>query len=140
VIDGYRVGAEDLDADLIHRWLSVDAYWAAGRTREVVERSIAGSLCLGAFTSDGSQVAFARAVTDSATFAWIADVYVDRAHRGRGLGRWLVGELRDRLESVGCTGCCWPPPMPTACTRSSVSRRWTARSGSWRSIDGDRRH
>jgi GNAT superfamily N-acetyltransferase len=101
VIDGYRVGAEDLDVDLIHRWLSTDSYWAAGRSREVVERSIRGSLCLGVFTSGGQQVAFARAVTDSATFAWVADVYVDRAHRGRGLGGWLVGELRDRIESTG---------------------------------------
>jgi GNAT superfamily N-acetyltransferase len=103
VIDGYRVGAEDLDVGLVHRWLSTDAYWATGRSREVVERSMRGSLCLGAFTSDGQQVAFARAVTDSATFAWIADVYVDRPHRGRGLGRWLVGTLRERIEATGVT-------------------------------------
>jgi GNAT superfamily N-acetyltransferase len=101
VIGDYRISTEGLDIDLVHHWLSGDSYWAAGRSREVVERSIRNSYCLGAFTADGRQVGFARAVTDSATFAWIADVYVDRAHRGRGLGGRLVGELRDRVESDG---------------------------------------
>ncbi len=99
--DGYRLSDDGLDVDLIHRWLSDDSYWAAGRPHETVARSLRGSYCLGAFAGDGSQVAVARAVTDWATFAWIADVYVDRAHRGRGLGRWLVGELRDRLQEAG---------------------------------------
>jgi GNAT superfamily N-acetyltransferase len=101
VIDGYRVGAEDIDVDLVHRWLSTDSYWANDRSREVVARSIGNSYCLGVFALDGPQVGFARAVTDQATFAWVADVYVDRAHRGRGLGRWLVAELRDRILAAG---------------------------------------
>jgi predicted GNAT family acetyltransferase len=101
VTDEYRIGAEDLDVDLVHRWLSTDAYWATGRSREAVERSIGNSYCLGGFAADGSQVAFARAVTDWATFAWIADVYVDRAHRGRGLGSRLVGELCDAIRAHG---------------------------------------
>jgi GNAT superfamily N-acetyltransferase len=101
MIDGYRLRDDGLDVDLIHRWLAEDSYWAAGRARETVARSLRHSYCLGAFTEDGRQVAVARTVTDWATFAWIADVYVDRGHRGRGLGRWLVGELRDRLERAG---------------------------------------
>jgi GNAT superfamily N-acetyltransferase len=101
VIDGYRLRDDGLDVDLIHRWLAGDSYWAAGRARETVARSLGHSYCLGAFTDDGRQVGVARAVTDWATFAWIADVYIDREHRGRGLGRWLVGELRDRLEAAG---------------------------------------
>jgi GNAT superfamily N-acetyltransferase len=102
--DGYELSTapERLDLDLIHRWLSTDTYWAAGRSRETVEGSVAGSLCYGLYReADGQQVAFTRAVTDSATFGWICDVYVDRAERGRGLGGWLVGAARDHLHSLG---------------------------------------
>jgi GNAT superfamily N-acetyltransferase len=101
VIDGYRLRDDGLDVDLIHRWLAEDSYWAAGRARETVARSLRHSYSLGVFTDEGRQVGVARSVTDWATFAWIADVYIDREHRGRGLGRWLVGELRDRLEEAG---------------------------------------
>jgi len=101
VIDGYRLRDDGLDIDLIHRWLAEDSYWAAGRARETVARSLHHSYSLGVFTDEGRQVGVARSVTDWATFAWIADVYIDREHRGRGLGRWLVGELRDRLEEAG---------------------------------------
>ncbi len=90
-----------LDVDRIHHWLSTDAYWALGRTREVVERSIAHSLNVGAYcgaddgADDGAgpggvQIGYARVVTDHATFAWLCDVYVDPAHRGRGVGVALV--------------------------------------------------
>jgi GNAT superfamily N-acetyltransferase len=99
--DDYQFRADGLDLALIHRWLSTDAYWAPDRPYEVVARSLANSVCLGAFSATGEQVGFARAVTDSATFAWIADVYVDPAHRGRGLGRRLVGQLRDDLQAGG---------------------------------------
>jgi GNAT superfamily N-acetyltransferase len=110
VIDGYQLRDHDLDLDLIHQWLSTDAYWAKGRSRETVARSVENSTWLAVFTvgapgsgvpDGGQQVGFARTITDWATFAWIADVYIDRAHRGRGLGRWLVGELRDRLLRAG---------------------------------------
>jgi GNAT superfamily N-acetyltransferase len=56
----------------------------------VVARSIEGSLCFGLYAPDGSQAGFARAVTDAATFAYIADVFVLEPHRGQGLGVWLV--------------------------------------------------
>ena len=101
MIDGYRLRDDELDVDLIHQWLAEDSYWAAGRARETVARSLRHSYCLGVFTDEGRQVGVAQSVTDWATFAWIADVYIDREHRGRGLGRWLVGELRDRLEEAG---------------------------------------
>jgi GNAT superfamily N-acetyltransferase len=90
----------------VHRWLSTDAYWALGRSRDTVERSVAGSIVFGAYEvagahEQGRQVAVARAVTDGATFAWICDVYVDPAARGRGLGKRLVGALRDHLNRLG---------------------------------------
>lgn len=86
-----------LDVDRIHRWLSEDAYWSRGIPRETVERAIAGSLCAGAYVSDdgapAQQVAFARVVTDSATFAYLCDVFVDSRWRGRGIGHRLVGAV-----------------------------------------------
>ncbi|MFD9498454.1 GNAT family N-acetyltransferase [Streptomyces sp. NPDC060035] len=86
----------------IHHWLSTDAYWALGRTREQQDRAMAGSLNFGAYdVTSGEQAAFARVVTDHASFAWICDVYVDRAARGRGLGTRLVTEVRDRLAPAG---------------------------------------
>src|SRR6266498_997576 len=73
--------------DLVHRWLSTDAYWALGRPRETTERAVAASLNYGVFrTADGAQVGYARAITDGATFAWLCDVYIDRGERGAGLG------------------------------------------------------
>jgi GNAT superfamily N-acetyltransferase len=87
-----------LDVDTVHRWLSTDAYWALGRPREVVETSIANSLCFGAY-DDGALVGFARLVTDRATFAWLCDVYVAPEHRGRGVGTALMDAI-DR-ELVG---------------------------------------
>src|SRR5256886_6431942 len=76
-----------LDIDLIHNYLSNESYWATGRAREVVERSIENSLPFGIYKQD-KQVGFARIVTDYATFAWVADVFVLPEHRGRGLSKW----------------------------------------------------
>src|SRR5262245_58630952 len=80
-----------LDVDLIHRVLA-ESYWARGIPREPVERAIRGSLCFGAYEGD-RQVGFARAVTDLATFAYLADVYVVDSHRGRGIGKALVAAV-----------------------------------------------
>src|SRR4030081_501918 len=78
-----------LDVELIHDFLSKTAYWAIGRTLQVVERSIENSLPFGIYKGD-VQVGFARVVTDYATFAWIADVFVLPEYRGRGLSKWLM--------------------------------------------------
>src|SRR4051794_6088664 len=79
-----------LDRELIHRFLSEESYWAKGRSREVVDRSIDHSIPFGVCQGDGAQVGFARVVTDRCTFAWIADVFVVQEHRGRGLGKRIV--------------------------------------------------
>ncbi|MFF7054490.1 GNAT family N-acetyltransferase [Streptomyces griseorubiginosus] len=101
---GYEIStdAERLDVDLVHHWLSTDAYWATGRSREKQDRAIAGSLNFGVYdTASGEQVAYARVVTDMATFAWLCDVYVDRAARGKGIGVALVGAVREQLRPYG---------------------------------------
>ena len=81
--------SERLDLFFIHDFLSNDSYWAQGRSLEVVRRSIQHSLNFGLFNAD-QQIGFARVVTDFATFAWLADVFIIDDQRGLGLGRWLV--------------------------------------------------
>ena len=88
-----------LQVDRIHGWLA-GSYWSPGIARDLVERAIAGSHCLGAYDSD-VQVGFARAITDHATFAWIADVWVDQGYRGQGLGRRMVGWFVDHPRFAG---------------------------------------
>jgi GNAT superfamily N-acetyltransferase len=103
-LDGYEISTDPsrLNADLIYQWMSQDAYWAVGRSREAQDRAIAGSLNFGAYNSiSGSQVGYARAVTDYATFAWLCDVYVARADRGKGLGVALAAAVRDHLAPFG---------------------------------------
>jgi GNAT superfamily N-acetyltransferase len=101
---GYEMSTDAgrLDAARVHRWLSTDAYWAMGRTREKQDRAMAGSLNFGVYeAASGEQVAYARVVTDHTTFAWLCDVYVDRAVRGKGFGSALVAAVRDHLEPCG---------------------------------------
>ena len=88
-----------LDLDTLHRWLSTDAYWAIGRPRAVVERAVAGSLNFGAY-DDGRLVGYARVVTDSATFAWLCDVYVEPAARGAGVGVALMEAVDAALTEL----------------------------------------
>jgi GNAT superfamily N-acetyltransferase len=77
-----------LDLDWLHEALST-AYWATGIPRDVMERSIEHSAPFGLYLGE-RQVGFTRAVTDSATFGFITDVYVDPEHRGKGLAKFMV--------------------------------------------------
>ncbi|MFK4875068.1 GNAT family N-acetyltransferase [Novosphingobium sp. ZW T3_23] len=86
--------AARLDIARIHGWLA-SSYWTPGIERAQVERQIAGSHCLGAYLADGTQVGFARVISDRASFAWLADVWVDERVRGQGLGRRMVGWFLD---------------------------------------------
>ncbi|MEU8227189.1 GNAT family N-acetyltransferase [Kribbella sp. NPDC048915] len=92
--DGFEADddAGRIDAAVVHGFLRT-SYWAKGVPREVVERAIAGSLNLGGYDATGAMVAYARMVTDRATFAWLADVFVLESHRGHGLGRFVVSTL-----------------------------------------------
>jgi GNAT superfamily N-acetyltransferase len=78
-----------LNIEFIHKFLSNQAYWAIGRSFEVVQQAIENSLNFGLFHGS-QQIGFARVVTDYATFAWIADVFIIDEYRGRGLGVWLI--------------------------------------------------
>jgi len=99
--EGYEISTdpERVDAGRVHHWLSTDAYWALGRSREKQDRAIAGSLNFGVYAVEsGEQVAYARVVTDLADFAWLCDVYVDRSVRGEGIGTALVGAVCEHLR------------------------------------------
>lgn len=91
--------ASRLDVGVIHGFLTT-SYWSPGIPRAIVERAIAGSLCIGAY-SGGTQIGFARLVTDRATFAYLADVFVLPAHRGRGVSRRMLAELFAHPEVQG---------------------------------------
>jgi GNAT superfamily N-acetyltransferase len=86
-----------IDLDTVHHWLSRDAFWALGRSRQTVQAAAEGSMNFGVFGSRVSLCAYARVVTDSATFAWLCDVYVDPRRRGLGIGRLLAGAVVDAL-------------------------------------------
>ena len=83
-----------VDRDLVYRFLRDEAYWSLGLPRDVFDRGLEHSLCFSAFDGDpargGKQAGFARVVTDRATFAWLCDVFVLPAHRGRGVSKRLL--------------------------------------------------
>jgi len=89
-----------LDLDVIHDFLT-NCYWARGIPREIVARSIQHSLCFGVYDGSGTQVGFARVISDFATYAYIGDVFVLESHRGRGLGKWLMQCIMQHPELQG---------------------------------------
>jgi GNAT superfamily N-acetyltransferase len=100
--DGYELSGDRarIDLDRVHRWLSTDSYWAAGRPLDQMRIALDGSEPFGIYR-DTEQVAVARVVTDGAIFAYLCDVYVAPAHRGSGLGSWLVRALRSHYSARG---------------------------------------
>ena len=91
---------EALDRDMIHAFLAEQAYWSRGIPRETVERAIEGSLCFGGYL-DGRQVAFARVVTDGATFGYLADVFVLPEYRGHGYAKALIAAVMAHPQLQG---------------------------------------
>ena len=99
--DGFTISTEKekLDIDLIHSFLN-RTYWAEGISKETIRRSIDGSLCFGVFEND-KQVGFARMITDKATFAYLADVFIIEEYRGRGLSKWLMQVIMSHPDLQG---------------------------------------
>lgn len=89
-----------LDVALIHGFLSRESYWALNIPEAVVRQSIEGSLCFGVYHRE-AQVGFARLITDFATMAYVADVFIVREYRGRGLAKWLMQCITTLPELAG---------------------------------------
>jgi GNAT superfamily N-acetyltransferase len=85
-----------IDGDFVHRELS-NSYWAEAIPRELTDKSIANSLCFGVY-ENGRQIAFARVVSDFATFAYLCDVIVIEAHRSAGIGKWMMEAIMQHTE------------------------------------------
>jgi GNAT superfamily N-acetyltransferase len=101
--DGYWVSDDRslIDVPRVHGWISEQSYWAKGRSYPAMLRAIEESLVFGLYAPDDSQAGFARQVTDRATFAWLCDVFVDPAHRGHGLGSFLVQAATSHPDVAG---------------------------------------
>lgn len=101
-MEGYKIstGTDAMNIDAIHGFIT-RSYWAEGIPKDTLSKAIRNSLCFGVFTSAGEQIGFARMITDSATFAYLADVYILEAHRGKGLSKWLMKEIMAHPDLQG---------------------------------------
>ena len=99
--DSYTISDEQerLQLEVVFEYLA-RAYWSNGRPRAVIEKSLQHSLCFGVYQQD-QQIGFARVVSDHATFAYLADVFILEAHQGRGLGKWLVRTILEHPALQG---------------------------------------
>lgn len=97
----YTISCEtaEMDLEAIHSFLA-GAYWCKGIPRDTLQTAIDNSLCFGVFCA-GDQVGFARAITDRATFAYLADVYILEQHRGKGLSKLLMQHITDHPQLQG---------------------------------------
>ncbi len=105
--DGYELDddRDRVDVDVVYDFLSTEAYWVPGRTRETIERLVReSSRVIGVYAGDGALVGFARVMTDGSNMAWLGDVFVLSGHRGRGLGTELV---REAIEHPASSRCYW---------------------------------
>ncbi len=102
VKDSYLISDDPSKIDIlvVHQYLSKESYWAKDIPLEVVRKSINNSLCFGLYTAN-KQVGFARLVTDKATFAYLADVFILPEHRGKGLSKWLMQTIHAHRHLQG---------------------------------------
>ena len=100
--EDYHISADKskLDHQLIHRYLSGESYWAKGMPLEVMQRSFENSMCFGVYKGN-AQVGFARIISDKATFAYLADVFIHSDHRGKGLSKMLMDYIISHPDLQG---------------------------------------
>ncbi len=97
--DEYFISTDSslLNIDIVYNYLSQQSYWAMNIPRDVLEKSITNSLCFGLYHLD-EQIGFARVITDKATFAYLADVFILEEQRGNGLSKWLMTVIQVHPE------------------------------------------
>lgn len=101
-VEGFRVSSnrDEMDIDAVHDFLS-SSYWAKGISKELLTKAINNSLCFGVFHTTGFQVGFARMISDYATYAYLADVYVVENYRGLGLSKLLMESIASHPDLQG---------------------------------------
>jgi GNAT superfamily N-acetyltransferase len=99
---GFTISNEKdkIQLDVVHRYLTEEAYWTTGRTREMTKKTIEHSLCFGVYQHD-RQIGFARVVTDYTIFAYLCDVFILEEFQGQGLGKWLTETILNFLDEEG---------------------------------------
>ena len=100
--DAYYISTNPalINIDVIYNYLSKESYWATNIPKEIVIKSIANSLCFGLFC-EHQQIGFARLITDKATFAYLADVFILEEFRGKGLSKWLMEVIHAHPDLQG---------------------------------------
>lgn len=101
-MQGFRItnSLDEMDLNAIYLFIS-NSYWAQGIPKELFEKALRNSLCFAVFDATNQQVGFARVITDRATFAYLADVFVVEKHRGKGISKWLISEILSYGELQG---------------------------------------
>ena len=102
MVQGYRISTDKkhLDFEVIYDFIS-GSYWASGIPKHTLEKAISNSFCFGVYDRHDCQVGFARLITDKATFAYLADVFIVENHRGKGLAKWLVESIVSHPDLQG---------------------------------------
>ncbi|WP_163937285.1 GNAT family N-acetyltransferase [Paraferrimonas sp. SM1919] len=90
-----------LDIEMVHDYLANESYWARGIPKEVVLTSIENSMCFGVYSANKQQLGFARLITDKATFGYLADVFILKAHRGLGLSKLIMNFIDQHPQLQG---------------------------------------
>ena len=96
---GFSISSDNnqLDLDFVFRFLTDEAYWAKGITREIFNKSVENSFCFGVYL-ENKQIGFTRVITDYATFAYLADIFIDKIYRKQGLSKWLIQTILNHPE------------------------------------------
>jgi GNAT superfamily N-acetyltransferase len=89
-----------IDLERVHAWIARKRHWSGSMPREVFERAVRGSLCFGALMGDAT-IGFCRVISDRATFAYLSDMFVDPARRGRGVAKAILAVIMAHPELVG---------------------------------------
>ncbi|GAD88756.1 putative acetyltransferase [Vibrio halioticoli NBRC 102217] len=101
-MQGFRISTDndELDFNVIYHFIS-ESYWAKDMPKHTLLKALSNSFCFGLFENSGVQVGFARLITDKATFAYLADVFVLESHRGQGLSKWLLQTILEHPDLQG---------------------------------------
>lgn len=101
-MQGYRISTDqnEIDFKVVHEFLS-NSYWAKGIPIATLRKALENSLCFSVFNTHGAQIGFARLITDRATFAYLADVFIVESARGKGISKWLISEIKSHSDLQG---------------------------------------